>query len=44
MGCREKAFQESLAISRELTYARGEAYALRGLGAVANARAIRKEH
>jgi diguanylate cyclase (GGDEF)-like protein len=34
----EKAFQESLAISRELTYARGEAYALRGLGAVANAK------
>ncbi len=34
----EKSFQESLTISRELTYARGEAYALRGLGAVANAR------
>ena len=34
----EKAFQESLAISRELSYARGEAYALRGLGAVANAK------
>jgi len=34
----DKAFQESLAISRELRYARGEAYALRGLGAVANAK------
>lgn len=34
----EKAFQETLAISRELSYARGEAYALRGLGAVANAK------
>lgn len=34
----EKAFQESLTISRELSYPRGEAYALRGLGAVANAR------
>ncbi|HET9445295.1 MAG TPA: diguanylate cyclase, partial [Steroidobacteraceae bacterium] len=34
----EKEFEESLAISRELGYARGEAYALRGLGAVANAR------
>ena len=34
----DKAFQESLAISRELSYPRGEAYALRGLGAVANAK------
>jgi diguanylate cyclase (GGDEF)-like protein len=34
----QKAFQESFDISRELTYARGEAYALRGLGAVANAK------
>lgn len=33
-----QAFQESLTISRELSYARGEAYALRGLGAVANAK------
>lgn len=32
------AFQESAKISRELGYARGEAYALRGLAAVANAR------
>jgi diguanylate cyclase (GGDEF)-like protein len=31
------AFQESLDISRELHYQRGEAYALRGLAAVANA-------
>jgi diguanylate cyclase (GGDEF)-like protein len=34
----QKAFQESLEISQELKYARGEAYALRGLGAVANAK------
>ena len=34
----QKSFQESFDISRELTYARGEAYALRGLGAVANAK------
>jgi diguanylate cyclase (GGDEF)-like protein len=34
----QKDFQESFDISRELTYARGEAYALRGLGAVANAK------
>jgi len=31
-----KAFQESLDISRELNYPRGEAYALRGLAAVEN--------
>jgi len=37
-GAAETAFQESLTISRELSYARGEAYALRGLGAVANAK------
>jgi diguanylate cyclase (GGDEF)-like protein len=34
----QKDFQDSFDISRELTYARGEAYALRGLGAVANAK------
>jgi diguanylate cyclase (GGDEF)-like protein len=34
----QKAFQESFDISRELSYARGEAYGLRGLAAVANAR------
>jgi diguanylate cyclase (GGDEF)-like protein len=34
----ESAFRESLVISRELGYPRGEAYALRGLGAVANAK------
>jgi diguanylate cyclase (GGDEF)-like protein len=33
-----KAFQESYEISRELKYARGEGYALRGLAAVENAR------
>jgi diguanylate cyclase (GGDEF)-like protein len=32
----KQAFEESLAISRELKYARGEGYALRGLAAVAN--------
>jgi diguanylate cyclase (GGDEF)-like protein len=32
----KQAFEESYAISRELKYARGEGYALRGLGAVAN--------
>jgi diguanylate cyclase (GGDEF)-like protein len=32
-----EAFSESLAISRQLGYPRGEAYALRGLAAVANA-------
>jgi diguanylate cyclase (GGDEF)-like protein len=31
-----KAFEESLEISRELKYARGEAYALSGIAAVAN--------
>lgn len=34
----QKSFQESFDISRELSYPRGEAYALRGLGAVANAK------
>jgi diguanylate cyclase (GGDEF)-like protein len=34
----EKSFRESLAISSELSYPRGEAYALRGLGAVENAK------
>jgi diguanylate cyclase (GGDEF)-like protein len=33
-----EAFQASLAISRDLKYARGEAYALRGLSATATAR------
>jgi diguanylate cyclase (GGDEF)-like protein len=33
-----KAFDESYAISRDLQYPRGEAYALRGLAAVANAK------
>ncbi len=32
-----KAFTESLAVSRQLVYPRGEAYALRGLAAVSNA-------
>src|SRR4051812_17083190 len=32
-----KSFTESLAVSRQLAYPRGEAYALRGLAAVANA-------
>lgn len=32
----KQAFEESYAISRELKYARGEGYALRGLAAVAN--------
>jgi diguanylate cyclase (GGDEF)-like protein len=32
-----KAFTESLAVSRQLGYPRGEAYALRGLAAVSNA-------
>jgi diguanylate cyclase (GGDEF)-like protein len=32
----QKAFEETYTISRELNYARGEAYALRGLGAVEN--------
>ena len=32
-----KAFTESLALSRQLNYPRGEAYALRGLAAVSNA-------
>lgn len=36
-GPAQRAFEESYAISRELKYARGEAYALRGLAAVANA-------
>jgi diguanylate cyclase (GGDEF)-like protein len=34
----EAAFQESANISRSLQYPRGEAYALRGLAAIANAR------
>lgn len=34
----ETAFNEAAKISRELAYARGEAHALRGLAAVANAR------
>jgi diguanylate cyclase (GGDEF)-like protein len=34
----QKAFQESFDISRELSYPRGEAYGLRGLAAVANAK------
>ena len=34
----EAAFDEAARISRELAYARGEAYALRGLATVANAR------
>lgn len=34
----EKAFKESYAVSRELGFARGEAYALRGLAAVENAK------
>ena len=33
----EQAFGASLALSRELAYARGQAYALRGLGGVMNA-------
>jgi diguanylate cyclase (GGDEF)-like protein len=32
----QKAFEECYAISRELNYTRGEAYALRGMAAVAN--------
>ena len=31
-----EAFESSLALSRDIGYARGEAYALRGLAAVAN--------
>ena len=34
----QAAFQESYAISRQLSYVRGEAYALRGLAAVKNAK------
>jgi diguanylate cyclase (GGDEF)-like protein len=34
----EEAFGQTLSLSREMRYARGEAYALRGLAAVANAR------
>ncbi len=34
----EEAFTEALVLARELKYARGEAYALRGLAAVSNAR------
>jgi diguanylate cyclase (GGDEF)-like protein len=34
----EEAFNQTLALSREMHYARGEAFALRGLAAVANAR------
>ena len=32
-----QAFSQSLAIARQINYARGEAYALRGLAAVAEA-------
>ncbi|MCP5271039.1 MAG: GGDEF domain-containing protein [Burkholderiaceae bacterium] len=34
----EEAFQQTLTLARELRYARGEAYGLRGLAALANAR------
>lgn len=34
----EEAFQQTLTLARELRYARGEAYGLRGMAALANAR------